>query len=197
MLFGFIFPLFILYITTSMSNFEFFTGVPGSRWSGIAREIKADPQYDSSDRAEHREYKHHGFAGHRESYFGTGMEFDCNLSEENLCAPFTTWDGNLTKLIMSHEWPYHFDQIQQRYPHAPITLIYRPDQPSMDWWLEAGGFDITYPNYKWYVDHDGMWDQIVKQNKLILDFAQQHSVQWIQHHKHSDIFVGTHRLNVD
>ena len=68
--------------------YEFFTGVPGSRWSGIAREMKLDPQYDCSDSAEHREYKHHGFSGHKEAYFGSGMEFDCNLDEENLCAPF-------------------------------------------------------------------------------------------------------------
>ena len=32
----------------------FFTGVPGSRWSGIAREIKEDPKYDTTDRAPHR-----------------------------------------------------------------------------------------------------------------------------------------------
>ena len=34
----------------------FFTGVPGSRWSGIAREIKEDPSYDTTDRAPHREF---------------------------------------------------------------------------------------------------------------------------------------------
>jgi hypothetical protein len=46
-------------------KFEFFTGVPGSRWSGIAREMKLDPLYDTSDRAEHRVYQHHGFSGHK------------------------------------------------------------------------------------------------------------------------------------
>ena len=128
-----------------MSNFEFFTGVPGSRWSGIAREIKTDPQYDSSDRAEHREYKHHGFAGHKESYFGTGMEFDCSLDRTNLDAPYTDDVG--CKLLMSHEWPYYFEAIQDAYPLAWIQLIYRPNWESFVWWKEAGGFDITYPNY--------------------------------------------------
>ena len=39
--------------------------------------------------------------------------------------------------------------------------------------------------------------RIQEQNKLILDFAQKNSVQWKQHHKHNDIFVGTHRPDVD
>ena len=43
----------------------------------------------------------------------------------------------------------------------------------MDWWLEAGGFGITYPNYEFYCDTTGMWEQIEKQNKLILDFGQE------------------------
>jgi len=175
--------------------YEFFTGVPGSRWSGIAREMKLDPQYDCSDRAEHREYKHHGFSGHKESYFGSGMEFDCNLDESNLVAPFAKNTTKLTKLIMSHEWPYHFDEIQTRYPDSTITLVYRPSEASMDWWLEAGGFNITYPNYEFYCDITGMWEQIEKQNKLILDFAQKHVLQWTQHHTHSDIFIATYKGN--
>ena len=176
-----------------MNNFEFFTGVPGSRWSGIAREIKLNPRYDSSDRSEHRVYKHHGFSGHQEAYFGSGMEFNCNLDEDNLVAPFAKNTTKLTKLIMSHEWPYYFDEIIDRYPNAPITLVYRNNEASLDWWLEAGGFGITYPNYEFYCDATGMWEQIEKQNKLILDFAQKHMLQWTQHHTHSDIFISTYR----
>ena len=80
-------------------KFEFFTGVPGSRWSGIAREIKLAPEYDCSDRAEHRQYKHHGFSGHKEAYFGSGMEFSCDLSYGNLVAPFAKNTTKLIKLI--------------------------------------------------------------------------------------------------
>ncbi len=176
-----------------LPKYIFFTGVPGSRWSGIAGEIKQDPQYDTSDRAEHRIYKHHGFSGHKEAYFGTGMEFSCSLDESNLCAPFSSNTTTLTKLLMSHEWPYYFDEIVERYPDAPITLVYRNNQASMDWWLEAGGFNITYPNYEFYCDATGMWEQIEKQNKLILDFAQKHVLQWKQHHIHSDIFIGVYK----
>jgi hypothetical protein len=171
------------------SKLIFFTGVPGSRWSGIAREIKQDPKYDTSDRAPHRVYKHNDFSGHCESYFGTGMEFPVDLSIENLLAPFNSTG---IKLLMSHEWPYYFDHIIEQYPHADIQLVYRPNDASLKWWLEAGGFNITYPNYEWYVDVDGMKKEIEQQNKLILDFAQKHMLQWNQHVEHSDIFVTTY-----
>ena len=47
-----------------LPNMIFFTGVPGSRWSGIAREIKSSGDYDCTDRAPHRSYTHNEFAGH-------------------------------------------------------------------------------------------------------------------------------------
>lgn len=164
----------------------FFTGVPGSRWSGIAQEIKASGDYDCTDRAPHRVYKHGEFSGHMDAYFGTGMEFDTSLDRSNLLAPF---NGEGTKLLMSHEWPYYFSEIQDLYPTAAIQLIYRSDYASYVWWKQAGGFDIYYPNYEWYKDDTSMLQRIKEQNKLILDFAQHHMLQWTQHHTHSDIFI--------
>ena len=173
-----------------LPNMIFFTGVPGSRWSGIAKEIKSSGQYDCTDRAAHREYKHHDKIGHTEAYFGTGMEFPPLLDSLNLMAPFS---GTGTKLLMSHEWPYHFDNIMERYPDAWIQLVYRPDWASFLWWKQAGGFNITYPNYDWYETDYLMTNRIQEQNELILDFGQKHSVQWLQHYKHSDIFIGTYK----
>ena len=37
-----------------LPEYIFFTGVPGSRWSGIAQEIKSQPGYNTTDRAEHQ-----------------------------------------------------------------------------------------------------------------------------------------------
>ena len=174
-----------------LPEYIFFTGVPGSRWSGIAQEIKSQPGYNTTDRADHRVYKHGDFSGHMDAYYGTGMEFDCSLDRTNLDAPYTDKTG--CKLLMSHEWPYYFDEIQDAYPLAWIQLIYRPDWASFIWWKQAGGFDITYPNYDWYETDYWMTKRIEEQNNLILDFAQKHSVQWLQHHKHSDIFIGTYK----
>ena len=99
----------------------FFCGVPGSRWSGIAQEIKARPGYNTSDRAEHRKYEHGKFSGHIDAYFGTGMEFEPSLEENNLLAPFLKKAG--CKLLMSHEWAYKLDEIRDKYPLDWIQLI--------------------------------------------------------------------------
>ncbi len=174
------------------SEYIFFTGVPGSRWSGIAQEIKIKYKLNTTDRAEHRVYKHGEFSGHMDSYFGTGMEFpadpaDNGLDKNNLDAPFADpAAGN--KLLLSHEWPYYFENIVNRYPGCIIQLIYRPDQNSFDWWKQAGGFDITYPNYDWYKNDQVMMERIQEQNQLILMFAQKNNLSWRQHQIHSDIF---------
>ena len=43
----------------------FFTGVPGSRWSGIAQTIETIPGFNTSDRTPERTYDHHQFTGHK------------------------------------------------------------------------------------------------------------------------------------
>lgn len=174
-----------------LPEFIFFTGIPGSRWSGIAQDMKVELGLNLTDRADHRIYKHGDFSGHMDAYYGTGMEFNTSLDEDNLNAPFTDKSGS--KLLMSHEWPYHFDEIMARYPDAWITLVYRHQWESFLWWKKAGGFDITYPNYDWY-ESDYHMQQIAKtQNRLILGFAQGHNLQWKQHKVHNDIFITTYK----
>jgi len=180
----------------NLPEYIFYTGVPGSRWSGIAQEIKLDSAYNTTDRADHRIYKHGDFSGHCDAYFGTGMEFSANpaeggLDKHNLDAPYAQNVG--CKLLMSHEWPYYFNEIQARYPDAWIQLVYRPDWASFLWWKQAGGFDITYPNYDWYETDYLMTKRIEEQNQLILDFGRKNSVQWNQHHTHSDIFIARYK----
>ena len=169
----------------------FFCGVPGSRWSSIARELKNSGNYNLSDRASHRGYNHNGLQGHLESYFGTGMEFPCNLSEDNLLAPFT--DPAKCKLLLSHEWAYNLEKIVLKYPDDWIMLIYRENWASFLWWKKAGGFEITYPNYSWYESDYLMTKRIEEQNDLILTFAQSHNLSWKQHSKHKDIFITTYK----
>ena len=176
---------------TTLPDKIFFCGVPGSRWSGIAREIKDSGDYNVSDRAPHRVYKHHGFSGHLEAYFGTGMEFSCDLSEDNLLAPFSKREK--CKLLLSHEWAYYLEEIRLQYPDDWIMLIYRENWESFLWWKQAGGWDITYPNYDWYKNDVEMRYKIEEQNDLILSFAQVHNLSWKQHSKHKDIFITTYK----
>lgn len=154
----------------------FFTGVPGSRWSGIAQTIESLTGFNTSDRSESREFSHTGFTGHKGAYFGTGMEFDSYLNPEYLDSVWT--DTNGTKLIKSHDWAYKLDSIKELFPDDWIMLVYRPDMPSYTWWHEAGGFNIKYPNYKWYNNSTIMMSEIATQNKKILEFAHKHDLSW-------------------
>jgi hypothetical protein len=172
----------------------FFTGVPGSRWSGIAQEIKSNTKFNTTDRIPERKYLHGEYSGHIDAYFGTGMEFNTSLDQANLNRPFSHWGRSAgCKLLMSHEWPYYFDEIIQKYPNDWIQLVYRENQKSFEWWKQAGGFNITYPNYDWFKDDKTMMDRIEEINHLILDFAQKHALSWTQHHKHRDIFITTYK----
>ena len=113
----------------------------------MPREIKEDPRYDITDRAPHRVYKHHDFSGHQEAYFGTGMEFDCSPFASNLYAPFS---GEGTKLLLSHEWPYYFDEITYRFPDAWIQLIHRNNEASPTVVVRSRRFYNNLSNYDWY-----------------------------------------------
>ena len=55
-------------------------------------------------------------------------------------------------------------------------MCYRPDDECYKWWHEAGGWDITYPSYRWYKDNSTMNHQITEQNKAILDFCYKHNL---------------------
>lgn len=153
-------------------------GVPGSRWSGIAQNIEDNIEgFNTSDRRPERVYNHHGFSGHFGVYFGTGWEHDIGLDLNNLDRGFKHTQG--TRILKSHEWAYHLDEIRERYPDSWIMLVYRPDMSAYSWWHEAGGFTISYPDYRpYYKDSANMLCEIVKQNQAIMRFAQKHDAEW-------------------
>jgi len=165
----------------------FFCGAPGSRWSGVAQEIEKHPAIDISDRTPERKYTHHDFGGHIGAYFGTGMEFPADLDYDNLCSPYK---GYGIPLLKSHEWCYKFDEIIEKFPKDWITVVYRNNRKCYNWWKEAGGWDITYPNYDWYEDDYVMIEKIQAQNKLIVDFVERFGLQWT--HK-DDISIATYK----
>ena len=159
-----------------LPNRLFFTGVPGSRWSGIAQTLETIPKFNTSDRNSKREYTHAGYGGHVGAYFGTGMEFDSYLNPAYLDSAWTELGG--TKLTKSHDWAHKLDLIKELFPDDWIMLVYRPDMPSYTWWHEAGGFDIAYPDYKWYNNSTIMMSEIATQNRKILEFAHKHDATW-------------------
>ena len=168
-------------------NRIFLTGVPGSRWSGIAQELESEGGYNISARPPERTYTHKG--NHVGAYFGTGMEFPAILDTKNLDLPYNKKSKKI-KLHKSHEWSLMLDDIVEWYNRAGIVLIYRPNEVSLKWWLQAGGFNITYPNYDYYKDEKTMAKHIAIQNDAILKFAHKHRLTWEHHHKHHDILIA-------
>jgi len=156
----------------------FFTGVPGSRWSGVAQIIETIDGMNTTDRWNHREYKHSGFAGHKGAYFGAGMEYDANCSFVDQA--YTSPEAGCM-VVKSHEWANDLIGVQlyQCYKQGDwIMFVYRPDLPSLEWWHQAGGFDITYPDYIAYEGPGEMLYQIRRQNSNMLRFAHSENLKW-------------------
>jgi hypothetical protein len=157
----------------------FFTGVPGSRWSGIAQILESVPGFNTSDRTPERTYTHHSYTGHVGAYFGWGMEFEplINFVGKNHIDQAWIQPGGC-RLVKSHQWSDKFDEIEKYYPDDWIMLVYRPDMISYAWWHEVGGFQIKYPCYNWYKDEADMLHEIARNNKLMLQYACKKNAQW-------------------
>jgi len=155
----------------------FFTGVPGSRWSGIAQTLESMPYFNTSDRTREREYLHNGFTGHKGSYFGRLMEFEAKLDSDYIDSAWAMKSVG-TKLVKSHDWAYCLDKIKIKFPNDWIMLVYRDSSASFKWWKEAGGWDIKYPSYTAYQNDVIMAREIEWQNNAIITFAKQQGLLW-------------------
>ena len=166
-----------------LPNRLFFTGVPGSKWSGISQILEKLDGVNTSDHTPERNYSHDDFTGHRCAYFGLGMEFTSDIEtfkpefrEYHLDSPWVNTCG--MKILKSHDWSYKLRFIRENYPNDWIMLVHRPKSASYDWWKKAGGFDISYPSYKCYENLSKMKDEIAAQNAAILQFSSEVEAQW-------------------
>jgi hypothetical protein len=155
----------------------FFTGVPGSRWSGIAQTLETMPAFNTSDRTREREYIHNGFSGHKGAYFGRMMEFEAILDADYIDSAWA-YKSVGTKLVKSHDWAYSLNQIKSTFPDDWIMLVYRDNTASFNWWKEAGGWNIKYPSYLAYQNDIIMTREIDWQNTAIINFAKQQGLLW-------------------
>ena len=166
------------------------TGAPGSRWSAVARSLYWSKSVDQSDYSEDRTYSLNG-PGHTGAYWDPGMEFDT-----------LDWDGPFSgegvRIIKSHTFAHQLDHLKDA--GFPIIIVYRNNYESMKWWLEAGGFDITYPNYKpYYYNEKNMWKQIQLQNADIMKFMWENKDRVIEtlDNYHTADLVGISRLGIE
>lgn len=150
-------------------KYIFITGAPGSKWSRVAKHLWLSDSVDTSD--ERVEYNNHRVS-HTGSYFGPDMEygrwFDMpfdQFTKEQLEVEFDKpFSGQGVRIIKSHHFAYNLEYIKHTWPDCPIILVEREDDSCFTWWVLAGGFDITYPNYEWYSNYEIMYKQICKQN---------------------------------
>lgn len=159
----------------------FFTGAPGSKWSGIAQDIEKLPGFNTSDRSKERQYAHKSYTGHLGNYFGPGMEYDSNIelksnAREYVDSPWMTPGG--TRVVKSHEWCFKIDYLRKTFPNDWIMMVYRPDLASYAWWHEAGGFKISYPSYDYYRDSSGILSAITAQNNAMLEEGYRYNAVW-------------------
>lgn len=176
----------------------FFTGVPGSRWSGVSQVFRnAWPDVDNTDCEDPRKvYTHNEFSGHRGNYYGPNdlhgnwLDKEFGTKEQWLNEIYRSYTGaSPVKLVLSHNFAYYLDDLAAAFPESKIVMCYRPEQACFDWWHEAGGWDITYPDYTWYGNDEVMRREIFKQNRMMLEFAKAKGVEF----KRPDVhFFRTH-----
>ena len=162
----------------NLPNHIFFTGAPGSRWSGIAQTIETIPGFNISDRNGDREYLHNTYSGHLGAYFGRSMECELNINGNYIDRQWAEPGG--IKLIKSHEWAFHLTDIREKEQWADswVIMVYRPDMACYSWWHEAGGFNIKYPNYSAYKNSNNMLTEIIGQNAAILAYGKINNCKW-------------------
>ena len=153
----------------------FFTGAPGSRWSGIAQTLEQMPGMNTTDRTEERTYTHHSYNGHLGAYFGKEMEF--NADPKIIETAYEDPEAGCM-LIKSHQWCDWVGRIRILYPDVWVILVYRPDLACHTWWHEAGGFQIDYPNYSEYKNSANMLYAIQEINSKLLGIGLTHGSKW-------------------
>ena len=188
-------------------KYIFVVGAPGSRWSGVAKSIYFSEQIDQSDDTPERTYFNPNSPAkakqlmHRGAYFDPGMEFGNeledfdSLSKEDLekifNAPFQGSDK--IRIIKSHVLCYHVEKLSKMFGD-PIVLVYRHDEDCFDWWKQAGGWDITYPNYKWYKDDATMKQQIALQNQAVRKFVYENKLYSLNNNNQLQKYLGINSI---
>jgi hypothetical protein len=162
-----------------VDNWIFVTGAPGSMWSGVSQKIREEHNADMTDCTPDRTYTHHKYAGHKGNYYGPKMQYGNWLG-----STFGTrqmWIDEIdksfngpkdqTKVILSHNFAYYLNDIVELFPKSKIIAVVRDNDECFRWWQEAGGWNITYPNYEWYKDDIRMMHEISQQNNLLKLFT--------------------------
>lgn len=172
-----------------------FTGVPGSKWSGVDIQMRHFLPADRTDETPERTMYHRAKTpgdnnnGHRGSYFGPGMGCGEDWIDFNFVEPSKlqndinqVFSGDGYRIIKSHFFArkFNLDYIWNNFPGDYIVLIYRESQKSFAWWSEVMDFsEGHYPDYRpGYTDYNTMRKLIWEENAKIMDFAVRKGMIW-------------------
>lgn len=169
----------------------FFTGAPGSKWSAVAHVIAQSRKYkfDTGDYAPDRQYCHNAdpdLITHNGSYFGPGFPFGSSFDKlerlpkqeifDEINSAWITQNGGY-KIIKCHQFSIDLPLIYKRFPNSKYIITYRKDDACIEGWFGAGGFDITYPQYKEaYTNRETMIEAIKKENRHNLMFIHRNKL---------------------
>jgi hypothetical protein len=167
-------------------KYIFVAGAPGSRWSAVCRSLYRSGDCDCSDASPQREYRMRSEEPpmHVGAYWDPGMEFgrwfdrldrhDPAECEGAFDAPFS---GSGVRVVKAHTFCHHVAYLRRHWPDCHVVLVHRPDATCLDWWLAAGGFAISYPDYRpYYRDIATMAKRIAQQNGDMLRYAASEGV---------------------
>lgn len=171
-----------------MKKYVFVTGVPGSAWgrpehmitrtTGIVDKSNFHPYL--VDNAENGTNHIHKFYG---PYQQHGERFDAlhlmgpDAVIHEIDRSFDPSDIRPLRFIRCHWFSYQLDWIKENLPQVDIMLVFREAQAAYNWWHKSGGWNITYPNYRWYATSENMWRQINIENEYMLKFMYENKLK--------------------
>ena len=173
-----------------------FTGAPGSKWSGVSTIIQAIDHlgFNIADRDNSDQYLHPPKINskfsptHLGSYFGPGgsagkdfvtmSNLDPKDIENEILSQWGDSSHTGRLLVRSHFFTHHLDYIAETWKENPIIMIIRSNNSCIRGWNSAGGWDITYPDYKqFYKDNNTLKKYVCEHNQKILEFCNSHNLE--------------------
>lgn len=175
------------------SKLIFFTGAPGSKWSATAHILSHNKilPINTSDYADDRVYAHPSPSWnvkHLGAYwgpgFGWGEKFDKidQLSKDEIIAeidkPYADKRWDKYRIVKCHQFANNLDFIRETFPESKIMIVLRPNAVCANAWIDAGGWNITYPVYKpYYKDNDTLRVKVSEELQNAKGFITQHNLE--------------------
>lgn len=174
------------------SKLIFFTGAPGSKWSATAHILSHNKilPINNSDYADDRVYAHPSPSWnvkHLGAYWGPGFGWGEKFHKintlskneilEEIDKPYADKNWEQYRIIKCHQFALNLDWIKENFPTSKIMIVLRPNSVCANAWIDAGGWNITYPVYKeYYVNDDTLRKKAAEELQYAKTFINKHDI---------------------